>query len=182
MKIGYLRVSTEEQDTGRQEDGLREICDELHVERLSAVAAKRPVFDAVIGKLDAGDSLVVWDLDRAFRSPVDMLLCFENLDGRGVQFQVVTLGVDTATEAGELVATMMAAVARFERRLIGRRTKEGMAAVKRRGKHVGRPKALSAGQVTKAREEIVVGRETISSMARILGVHPITLSRALQRL
>ncbi|MEL6979635.1 MAG: recombinase family protein [Pseudomonadota bacterium] len=156
------------------------ICDELHVERVSAAAAKRPVFDAVIGKLTAGDSLVVWDLDRAFRSVVDMLLCLEDLDKRGVKFKIVNLGVDTATESGELVATMMAAVARFERRLIARRTKEGMKAQQRRGKHVGRPKALDEGQVAKARADIDAGRDTIASAAAHIGVHPRTLSRALQ--
>lgn len=161
MKIGYLRVSKEDQDEARQVDGLEAICDELHVERVSAAAAKRPIFDEVLGRLDEGDSLVVWDLDRAFRSVLDMLLCLERLAKRGVKFHVVTLGVDTATEAGEMVATMMAAVARFERRLIARRTKEGMAAQKKRGRHVGRPKALTASQVNKAREEIDGGRETI---------------------
>ncbi|MCI4665903.1 MAG: recombinase family protein [Neomegalonema sp.] len=138
VKIGYLRVSTEEQDTARQEDGLAALCDELHVERLSAVAKKRPVFDSVVAKLGEGGSLIVWDLDRAFRSPVDIPTCVADLNARGVKFQIVTLGIDTATEAGERVATMMAAVAQFERRIISRRTKEGMAARMRRGGHLGR--------------------------------------------
>ena len=181
MKYGYLRVSTEDQDTARQEDGLRELCNELHIERLSAVAANRPVFDSVISSLKEGDTLIVWDLDRAFRSTVDMLLTLEKLEQWGVHFQIVTLGIDTRTEAGELVATMMAAVARFERRLIARRTKEGMAAQKRRGVHVGRPKALSEAQIIKARDDIAAGRETVSSMAKILEVSRSTMSRAVNQ-
>ncbi len=122
VKIGYLRVSTEEQDTARQEDGLATLCDQLHVEKLSAASRQRPVFDKVLATLAAGDTLVVWDLDRAFRSPVDMLTCVADLRAREVDFQIVTLGIDTATQAGELVATMMAALARFERGRISPRS------------------------------------------------------------
>ncbi|WP_297339337.1 recombinase family protein, partial [Pseudophaeobacter sp.] len=109
MKIGYLRVSTEDQNIARQADALRPICDELHVETLSAVAKSRPVFEAVLAKLTAGDTLVVWDLDRAFRNTKDALIHADNLQERGVNFQIVSLGVDTATADGRLAFTVVAA-------------------------------------------------------------------------
>ncbi|MEP2987310.1 MAG: recombinase family protein, partial [Roseibium sp.] len=78
-KIGYLRVSKHEQSPDRQIDGLRGLCDELHIERLSAVSAKRPVFEALVAQLKSGDALVVWDLDRAFRSTIDAITTAEKL-------------------------------------------------------------------------------------------------------
>lgn len=140
MKIGYLRVSTEDQNHQRQIDSLQTVCDELHTETTSAINKKRPVFESVIKKLQAGDTLVVHDLDRAFRSTLDALKQAEQLRTRGVEFQILSLNVDTGTPAGQLVFTVMAAFAQYERQCISQRTKEGMAAARRRGKHIGRPK------------------------------------------
>ena len=140
MKIGYLRVSTEDQNHQRQIDSLKTVCDELYTETLSAVNKKRPVFERVIKKLKAGDTLVVHDLDRAFRSTLDALRQAEQLRERGVEFQILSLNVDTGTPAGELVFTVMAAFAQYERQCLIQRTKEGMAAARRRGKHIGRPR------------------------------------------
>lgn len=140
MKIGYLRVSTEDQNHQRQLDSLKFVCDELHIETLSAVSKKRPVFAKVLKKLKAGDTLVVHDLDRAFRSTLDALKQADKLRERGIEFQILSLNVDTGTPAGQLVYTVMAAFAQYERDILSRRTKEGMAAAKRRGKHIGRPR------------------------------------------
>lgn len=147
MKIGYLRVSTEEQRPDRQLDGLKDLCDEVHLEKLSAASKKRPVYQKILKKLKAGDTLVVWDLDRAFRSTVDALLESEKLRQRGIEFQIVTLNVDTSTPSGELIYTVMAAFAQFERQNLIKRTREGMAAARRRGKHIGRPYKLDSRDV-----------------------------------
>jgi DNA invertase Pin-like site-specific DNA recombinase len=140
MKIGYLRVSTLDQNHQRQIDNLKSICDELHTETISAIHKKRPVFESIIKKLQAGDTLVVHDLDRAFRSSLDALKQAEQLRKRGVEFQILSLNVDTGTPAGQLVFTVMAAFAQYERQCLSQRTIEGMAAARRRGKHIGRPK------------------------------------------
>ena len=182
MKIGYLRVSTDEQRPDRQMDGLKALCDEVHIEKLSAVSKTRPVFETVINQLQSGDSLVVWDLDRAFRSTVDALLEAEKLRGRGVEFQIVTLNVDTATPTGELIYTVMAAFAQFERKNLIKRTKEGMAAAKRRGKHIGRPYKLNSEEITRAYAEILSERETFTGMALKLGCSRDTLSKSFGRL
>ena len=122
-KIGYMRVSTQEQCPDRQTDGLRNRCDRLFLERVSAVRPRRPVFDTVIDQLRAGDTLVVWDLDRAFRSVLDAVTQAERLRQKGVEFEIVSLQVDTATPAGMLVYTIMSAIAEFERRLLAQRTR-----------------------------------------------------------
>ena len=181
MKIGYLRVSTEEQKPDRQVDGLKSHCDKIYFERVSAVSRKRPVYESVLKRLKTGDTLVVWDLDRAFRSTVDALMEAEKLRGRGIEFQIVTLNVDTATPSGELIYTVMAAFAQFERQNLIKRTREGMAAAKKRGQHIGRPYKLSEEDVTHAYHEIKAGRASIRGMASRLGCSRDTLSIALRR-
>ena len=180
-KIGYLRVSTQEQRPDRQITGLSDLCDELHIEKMSAATTARPVYEAVIGKLRPGDTLVIWDLDRAYRSTVDALLEAEKLRAREIDFQIVSLQVDTSTPAGMLTYTVMAAFAEFERRMISKRTKEGLAAARLRGKRIGRPPKLSSAQLRDARRRLQDDRVTVASIADEFDVAPWTLTRALRR-
>lgn len=183
MKIGYLRVSLESQKEDRQEDGLKALCEELYVEKISAASKNRPVYQEIIEKkLKFGDTFVVWDLDRAFRSTVDALLEVEKLRQRGIEFQIVNLNVDTSTPSGELIYTVMAAFAQFERRNLIVRTKEGMAAARLRGKHIGRPHKLHLEEVILAHSRIRAGEATISDMAEQFGCSRETLAQAMKRL
>lgn len=180
-KVAYLRVSTAEQRPDRQIDGLKASCDELHLETLSACSKRRPVYDRVVGLLEPGDMLVVWDLDRAFRSVIDALTEAEKLRQRGVHFQIANLSIDTTTPAGIFVYTMMSALAEFERRTLSQRTKEGLQAARRRGKTIGRPPVLTDEQLSQARHRVEVGGRSTSSVARELGIQRWTLSRSLKR-
>ena len=180
-KIGYIRVSTPDQRLDRQVQGLRGLCDELRVERLSAVSRRRPVYEAVLSRLQRGDTLVVWDLDRAFRSVVDALQQIEGLRSRGIEFQIASLAVDTATPAGMLVYTVMSAFAEFERRTLAQRTREGLAAARQRGVRLGRPPKLNGRQLTYARRKLATPGATTAAVARELGVAPWTLTRSLRR-
>ena len=180
-KLAYLRVSTTEQRPDRQVDGLKHFCDELHIETVSAVHSRRPVYEAVIARLQPGDMLVVWDLDRAFRSVIDALTEAEKLRARGIEFQIANLHVDTSTPAGIFVYTMMSALAEFERRTLSQRTKEGMAAARRRGKRIGRPPKLTKEQLNAVAYRMAHGQESIVHLAREYDVKPWTLSRALKR-
>ncbi|MEX0956389.1 MAG: recombinase family protein [Rhizobiaceae bacterium] len=179
-KIAYIRVSTPEQRHDRQIEGLKAFCDELHIETLSACSAKRTVYDRVIRRLKPGDMLVVWDLDRAFRSVVDALTEAEKLRARGVHFRIANLNIDTSTPAGIFVYTMMSALAEFERRTLSQRTKEGLAAARQRGARIGRPPKMTAQQLREARARIE-GREPTATVAADYGVAPWTLARALKR-
>lgn len=180
-KIAYARVSTPDQRHDRQIEGLKAFCDELHVETLSACSAKRPVYDRVLKKLKPGDMLVVWDLDRAFRSVVDALTEAEKLRERDVHFQIANLSIDTSTPAGIFVYTMLSALAEFERRTLSQRTKEGLDAARKRGAKIGRPTVMSDDQVREARTRIESGGGSTSSVARELGVPRWTLARSLKR-
>ncbi len=180
-KIGYIRVSTQEQRPDRQIIGLEDLCDELHIEKVSAVSRRRPVYEHVLERLQPGDALVVWDLDRAFRSVIDALSQAELLRSRGVEFEVVNLQVDTATPAGMLVYTMMRALAEFERSNLAKRTREGLAAARLRGVRLGRPPKLNAAQIAAARLRLCLKETTVTALAAEYGVAPWTLSRALRR-
>lgn len=101
-RIGYMRVSTPDQRLDRQCIGLQDSCDELYLEQLSAVAGRRPIFDEALSRLNAGDTFVVWDLDRAFRSTLDAILTAESLKARKVGMRIMSLNIDTSTPEGEL--------------------------------------------------------------------------------
>lgn len=180
-KIAYVRVSTADQRHDRQIEGLSAFCDELHVETLSACAAKRPVYDHVLSMLEPGDMLVVWDLDRAFRSVVDALTEAEKLRARGIHFRIANLHIDTSTPAGIFVYTMLSALAEFERRTLSQRTKEGLQAARRRGARIGRPPVMSETQLREARTLIEVEGNTKASVAREMKVPRWTLARSLKR-
>lgn len=181
-RIGYLRVSTEEQKPDRQIDGLRSICDSLHIECISAVAKKRPVFEYVLSALQKGDRLVVWNLDRAFRSTLDALTQVQALKERGIEFQVVTMNIDTSEPMGEFFFTVVAAFAQLERQTISQRTKEGLMAAKRRGKQLGRKAKLSKQQVRSAIAKIETGKFTVREVAALHGVDVTTIRRSIKRL
>ena len=181
-RIGYVRVSTREQCPDRQIDALHPLCDELIVESCSAVATKRPAFDLLIRTLKRGDTLVVWDLDRAFRSTIDALTHAQELQDRGVNFQVVTLGFDTNTEDGKLFYTIVAAFAEHERARLSRRTKEGLAAARRKGKRLGRRPKISDSQVIAAKQKLDTGLYTKEEIAALYGVDPWTITRRIKAL
>lgn len=182
MKIGYLRVSTESQKEDRQEDGLKALCDELYVEKISATCKIRPIYQQVIEKLQPRDTLVVWDLDRAFRSTVDALLEVEKLRRREIEFQIINLNVDTATPVGALIFTVMAAVSQFERQTLIRRTKEGMVSAKLRGKHIGRPRNPILEEVALAHSRLEAGEGTLDEIAASFGCSRKKLAQELERL
>lgn len=181
-RVGYLRCSRNDQNEDRQIDGLLPHCDEMHVEFISAASRSRPVFDALIESLRPRDTMVVWDIDRAFRSSFDALDVERSLRARGVTFQIVKVAIDTATAEGEFVFTMLSALAQFERRLLSRRTKEGLAAARRRGARLGRPPKLTEVQLSDARQRIAEKTATVAVIATELKVSPWTLTRSLKKM
>lgn len=180
-KIAYLRVSTQEQRPDRQVEGLKGLADELHIETLSATSRCRPIYSEIVGRLEPGDLLVVWDLDRAYRSVVDALTEAEKLRQRGVGLWIVSLAIDLSTPAGHFIYTMMGALAEFERRTLSQRTKEGLAAARQRGQRLGRPTKLTDQQLRHARHQLDTKAGTVRELAEAFNVVPWTLSRCLKR-
>jgi DNA invertase Pin-like site-specific DNA recombinase len=183
MRIGYARVSTEEQNLSLQIDALTAAgCERIfRDEGISAVARERPEFSAALAALQPGDTLVIWKMDRAFRSLLDALRVLEELERRGVNFHSLTDAIDTGTPVGRFVYQIRNAFSELERALIVERTKAGMAAARRRGVRIGRPPKLTTEQIEEARAAVDSRRATLTALARQLGVSPRTLSRALDR-
>lgn len=181
MKIGYARVSTADQNLDLQRQALEAAGCEVIFEDsgISGATQARQGLTEALSRVQAGDTLVVWKLDRLGRSLGFLIELMDKFRREGSEFQSLTDGIDTTTSGGKLIFHIMGALAEFERDLIRERTTAGMQAAKRRGKHVGRPPALTAEQVAHARQAIA-GGESIAGMASVLGVHRNTLKRALQ--
>ena len=179
MKIGYARVSTGEQNLGLQRDVLEEAgCEIIYQdEGSSGIAIESDGLTQILSAIGAGDTLVVWKLDRLGRSLGFLCERVERLGKQGAEFQSLTDGIDTMTHSGKLVFHIMGALAEFERDLICERTRAGMKAAKKRGKPVGRPKALSPVQIQHMHELLAAGK-TQREVAELLGVSANTIGRA----
>jgi DNA invertase Pin-like site-specific DNA recombinase len=182
MNIGYARVSTEEQNLDLQVQALEAAgCARIFKDRgLSGAARERPGLANVLAAAETGDVLVVWKLDRLGRSLPHLVEVIDSLRAVGVGFRSVQEQIDTTSAGGRFYLHILAALAEFEREMISERTKAGMAAAKRNGKHVGRPRKLTATQIVRARKLIEPGDQTRRAVAAMFGVDVATLRRALQ--
>ena len=155
--VGYARVSTDDQDLSLQMDSLLSlgiIQDDIFTDKISGAKTDRPGLGACLAKLQAGDTLVVWRLDRLGRSMHHLVDLIEELRNRGIGFRSVSDGlIDTTSPSGELVFHIFSALAQFERRLIQERTKAGLASARARGRLGGRPAVdLDEAKVRAARK------------------------------
>ncbi|MFA5591774.1 MAG: recombinase family protein [Micavibrio sp.] len=182
MKIGYARVSTDEQNLALQLEALRaEGCDLIYEDKASGASSDRKGLANALKHCSGGDVLVVWKLDRLGRSLIDLVSLVEMLQARGAGLKILTgqgTQIDTTKPDGRMIFSMLAAMAQFERELIGERTRAGIAAAKRRGVRIGRPPALSAVQVESARKMVDDGKLRCD-VAKRFGVSVLTLRRAL---
>jgi DNA invertase Pin-like site-specific DNA recombinase len=140
--IGYARVSTPDQDVSLQLDALRRagcLDDQIFLDIASGALTARPGLEACVQRLAAGDTLVVWRLDRLGRSMTHLVTLIEELLRRQIGFRSLSDGaLDTTTASGELVFHLFSALAQFERRLVQERTRAGLMAAHARGRHGGR--------------------------------------------
>ena len=184
MRIGYARVSTEEQNLDLQRQALEAAgCENIFEDRgIRGAAVNRPALDRALTVMREGDVLVVWKLDRLRRDLHHLVNLIHNLTARGVGFKVLEghgAEIDTTTANRRLIFGIFAALAEFERELISERTRAGMKAARRQGVHLGRPPKLSAHQVEHGRE-LIAGGKTRAEVAALLGVSAKTLWRALR--
>jgi DNA invertase Pin-like site-specific DNA recombinase len=179
MIYGYARVSTAEQDTAAQLLALEKACDEVIEETASGGQTDRPQLQALLARLQAGDVLVVYKLDRLSRSLKDLLAFLERIEDAGAGFRSLTEAIDTTTPAGRMMMQMLGAFAEFERAMIRERTTAGLAAARQRGIRLGRPPALTPEQ-----EELVLALSSQGKsqreIARVLKVGQATVGRYLK--
>src|SRR5712671_324482 len=180
MKIGYCRVSTDDQNPDLQLAALKRAgCKRIFTDKASGAHVKRLQLTKCLASLQAGDVLVVWKLDRLGRSLRDLLALLDDLKARDVAFRSLTESIDTTTPTGRAMWQMVGILAELERSLIQERTKAGRAAAQARGVKMGRKPLLSAPQVAHARTLLEQGERPVH-VAQLLKVSRRTLERALR--
>ena len=141
MKVGYVRVSTVDQNTGRQEVLMKELgVDKIYVDKQSGKNKERPQLQEMLNFVREGDTLVVESISRLARNVKDLLEIVYQLKQKGLVFISKKETIDTSTPAGEFMLTVFGALAQLERSYILERQAEGIALAKAQGKYNGRPR------------------------------------------
>jgi DNA invertase Pin-like site-specific DNA recombinase len=178
MKLGYARVSTEEQHLAIQLELLQQVgCLRIFQEKHSGAARDRVALGRLLEQLRAGDTVIVWRLDRLARSTRDLLELVERIHQAGATFQsLAEPWADTTSAVGKFIMTVFAGLAEFERDLIRERTRVGREAAQRRGVQFGRPPKLNRDQRLLAQRLLNEG-QAAQQVAQIFGVHVATIYR-----
>lgn len=144
MKIGYARVSTQDQDLSLQLDALQSSgCGKIYKEKITGATRERPELKKLLDQLREGDTVVIWKLDRLARSLKDLVNLVNEIQDKGGALHSLNDQIDTTTPHGKFTFHVFAALAEFERDIIRERTKAGLTAARARGRVGGRPKGLS---------------------------------------
>lgn len=174
--VGYARVSTKGQLLDRQIHALNEAgCIRIFADKKSGKNAEREELWKALDYLREGDTLVVPSLDRLGRSLQDLIAIVSGLRKRGVGFTSLHEALDTTTPGGRLVFHVFAALAEFIRELIVQGTNEGLDAARARGARLGRPPTMTEEQVRHARDLLARPENTVTSIAKLLGVSRNTI-------
>jgi DNA invertase Pin-like site-specific DNA recombinase len=176
-RIGYARVSTRDQSLDLQLGALESAgCDRIFEDTMSGTKVGRPGLAKALDTLREGDTLVVWKLDRLFRSVKDLLDFAGSLNERGIGSVSLTDSIDTTTASGRFFFNVMASLAQMERELMVERTQAGLRAAGEQGRVGGRKRVMTEAKIRSARKLLKQGtppREVASS----LGVSVPTLYR-----
>jgi DNA invertase Pin-like site-specific DNA recombinase len=183
QRVGYCRVSTLDQSTARQLDGV--LLDRVFEDKASGKDTHRPALADCLAYLREGDTLVVHSLDRLARNAEDLLRLVRELTGRGVCVtfykEGLRFGAGNADPMGTLMLTLLGAFAQFERALIRERQREGIAIARRAGVYKGRKPSLSPGQVADLRRRAAEPGVNRSALAREFKVSRETLYQYLRQ-
>lgn len=151
MLIGYMRVSTKEQNVTLQKDALEAAgCEKIYDDQMSAVKERKGLKMA-LEVLREGDSLIVWKLDRLGRNVKDLVNMINELEQQGIHFRSLTDNIDTSTTSGRFFFHVMASLAQMERELLIERTQAGLAAARKRGRVGGRKRVMTDSKLKAAK-------------------------------
>ena len=182
MRIGYARVSTQDQSADLQVDALRQAgCEEIFVEKVSGTRTDRPKLEECLRMLRADDKLVVWRLDRLGRSLQHLVGTVSDLEARCIGFESLNEKIDTGSAGGKLIFHLFGGLAEFESNLNSERTKAGLLAARARGRKGGRRPKLSKADVRMAVAMLRDPQISKTETAQHFGVTRVTLNQALKR-
>ncbi len=176
LKIGYARVSTGDQNLAMQIAALKSAgCDRIFEETASGAKSDRPILATALSHLRAGDTFVVWRLDRLGRSLPHLVELVADFKQRGIGLRSLTDPVDTTSAAGELVFNIFASLAQFERQLTRERTMAGLEAARARGRKGGRKPKLNRKSFKEVKALLQDPDITRAAIAKRYGISRSTL-------
>ena len=180
MVVGYARVSTIEQNLSRQHDALRTYgVDMIFSEKMSGTKKNRPELDAMLSKLNPGDTVVIESLSRLGRSVKNLCDLMEYFENNNIRVVSLKETIDTTSPTGKLLFSVLASLSQFERDVLAQRTQEGLAAARARGRVGGRPKADQAA-LQKAIALYNTKQYSVSEVTGLTGISKSVLYRALK--
>lgn len=179
MRIGYIRVSTQEQNIARQEESMKEIgVEKLYVDRCSGKNASRPQLMEMMAFVREGDTVIVSEISRFARNTRDLLELIDELTKKGVEFKSLKESIDTSTPTGKFMLTIFGAVSQLEREYILSRQKEGIEIAKSKGVYRGRtPISVDEGAFEREYRRWKAGEITATEARKRLGLKPNTFYR-----
>ena len=182
MKIGYIRVSTQEQNTMRQEALMEALgVDEVYIDRMSGKNTNRPELQKMMEYVRKGDTVIVESISRFARNTRDLLELVEQLTAKGVEFVSKKEAIDTTTPSGKFMLTIFGAVAELEREYILQRQREGIAIAKAKGVYKGRKKVtIDEEKYEVLYEQYMKRKLSKSEMAKRLGISRPTLDKIMK--
>jgi DNA invertase Pin-like site-specific DNA recombinase len=182
--IGYARVSTQEQNEGRQTEALEALgVDKLYIDKCSGKDAARPQLSALRGYVREGDTVVVTEYSRLARSVRDLLNIWDELNEKGVKLRSLKENIDTSSPRGEFMLTVFAGLAEFERKMILQRQSEGIKLAKNQGKYKGRQPLPFDEKLFRREVEIwKKGEQTARETMRHLDMKPNRFYRKVKEL
>ncbi|MCD6272759.1 MAG: recombinase family protein [Deltaproteobacteria bacterium] len=181
MLVGYARVSTDDQKLNLQRYALNQVgCEQIFEDQFSGAKAERSGLQQALQYARAGDTIVVWRLDRLSRSLKDLIEMVTLLESKGIGLKSLHEAIDTSSSSGKLIFHIFGALAEFERNLIRERTQAGLQAARARGRKGGRPKALN-----KDKQALVVKlydekKHTVDQICEMMGISKPTLYKYIE--
>ena len=169
MKIGYIRITTADQNTARQELLMEQLgVDEVYIDRMSGKNTNRPELQKMMEYVRQGDTVIVESISRFARNTRDLLELVEKLSAKGVEFVSKKEAIDTTTPTGKFMLTVFGAVAELEREYILQRQREGIAIAKDNGVYKGR-KPIQPPELEKVMVKWRRGESTAAEAVRQMG-------------
>jgi len=176
QRIGYARVSTDDQNLHLQKDALEKAgCQVIYEDKASGKNTERPELEACLKALRSGDTLVVWRLDRLGRSLGDLVKLVTTLEEQKIGFESLQEKIETTSASGKLVFHVFAALAEFERNLISERTRAGLKAARARGRLGGRKPKLKQKDIREIKALLKDPNIPVSDIAKRFGVSRTTI-------